>query len=85
MTYDQIQEKLTTALAEEFEVDTEKLQPDAYLMEALDLDSLDLVDVVVLIEQHFGITIKQEDFIGIKTYKSFCDMIASKLEKNGVR
>lgn len=68
-----INEKLT----EEFEVDVEQIEPDAPLMETLELDSLDLIDVVVLVEQSFGLTLKPEDFATIKTFKDFYDLIGS--------
>ena len=47
MTNEEIIEKIRTTLAEEFEVDIDVIQPDAPLMETLELDSLDLVDMVV--------------------------------------
>ena len=42
MTNEEIIEKIRTTLAEEFEVDIDVIQPDAPLMETLELDSLDL-------------------------------------------
>ena len=53
MTNEEIIEKIRTTLAEEFEVDIDVIQPDAPLMETLELDSLDLVDMVVLVEKNF--------------------------------
>ena len=47
MTNEEIIEKIRTTLAEEFEIDVELIQPDAPLMQTLELDSLDLVDMVV--------------------------------------
>ena len=58
MTIEEIVEKATTILAEEFEVEESEITPEASLKETLGLDSLDLVDVVVLVEQHFGVTLK---------------------------
>ena len=48
MTQQELIEKINTVLADEFEVEQEVITPDAPLLETLDLDSLDLVDVVVL-------------------------------------
>ena len=48
MTNEEIIEKIRTTLADEFEIDVEQIQPDAPLMQTLELDSLDLVDMVVL-------------------------------------
>lgn len=55
-------EKIRKTLAEEFEIDAELIQPEAPLMKTLELDSLDLVDMVVLIEHNFGFTLKAPRF-----------------------
>ena len=49
-------QKINEKLSEEFEIDIELIQPDAPLMQTLELDSLDLVDMVVLVEHNFGFT-----------------------------
>jgi acyl carrier protein len=72
-------EKINTVLADEFEVDPAIITPGAPLMETLDMDSLDLVDVVVLVEQNFGITLKGEDFVGMSTFQNFYDLITGKM------
>lgn len=79
MTHEEIIEKMKTVLADEFEVDASIITPEAPLMETLDLDSLDLVDVVVLIEQNFGITLVGPDFVGIVTFQDFYNLITTKL------
>ena len=71
MTNEEIIEKIRTTLAEEFEIDVEQIQPDAPLMQTLELDSLDLVDMVVLIDKNFGFTVTAKDFAGIKTFQDF--------------
>lgn len=63
--------KINEVLADEFEVNIERITPDAPLMQTLELDSLDLVDMVVLIENNFGFTVKKGDFIGISTFNDF--------------
>ena len=57
-------QKINEKLSEEFEIDIELIQPDAPLMQTLELDSLDLVDMVVLVEHNFGFTLKAQDFVG---------------------
>jgi len=81
MTREEIVDKLKTVLADEFEVDAEVITPDAPLMETLDLDSLDLVDVVVLIDQNFGVTLKGPDFVGVKTFEDFYNLIEAKVNE----
>jgi len=58
--------KINEFLVEEFEVEPDKIQPEANLKETLNLDSLDYVDLVVVIESNFGFKVKGEDFINIK-------------------
>ena len=79
MTIEEIIEKAATVLAEEFEVDASSLTPDAPLKETLDLDSLDLVDVVVLVEQNFGVTLTGPDFIGVVTFQDFYNLLDKKI------
>lgn len=79
MTIEEIIEKATVVLAEEFEVEVEEITPDASLKDVLGLDSLDLVDVVVLVEQHFGVTLTGPDFTGIKTFQNFYDLLNKKI------
>ena len=74
-------EKINIILSDEFEVDIEVIQPDAPLMDTLDLDSLDLVDMVVLIEHNFGFTVVAKDFVGIKTFSDFYNFINSRLDE----
>lgn len=79
MTIEDIIEKATTVLAEEFEVEASEITPEASLKETLGLDSLDLVDVVVLVEQHFGVTLTAPDFIGVVTFQNFYDLLNKKI------
>ena len=65
-------------LADEFEVEQEVITPDAPLLETLDLDSLDLVDVVVLVDKNFGVTLTGPDFKELKTFQDFYDLIISR-------
>ncbi|MDH6343589.1 acyl carrier protein [Parabacteroides sp. PFB2-12] len=71
--------KINERLADEFEVDIERMQPDAPMMQTLELDSLDLVDMVVLVEQDFGLVLKAQDFVGIQTFQDFYDFIDARL------
>lgn len=79
MTIEEIIEKGKVVLAEEFEVDEANIIPEADLKETLSLDSLDLVDVVVLVEQHFNVTLTSQDFIGIVTFKDFYELLYRKI------
>ena len=74
-------EKINGFLAEEFEIDKETITPESNLRDALQLDSLDYIDLVVVIESNFGFKIKQEDFISITTFQDFYDYVISRVNE----
>lgn len=71
MTDAELIEKVNHLLVEEFEVERDTISPDAVLKDTLGLDSLDYVDLVVVIESNFGFKVKPEDFVGIVTFQDF--------------
>jgi acyl carrier protein len=79
MNRDQIIEKINHFMVEEFEVDEEKISPESNLKETLQLDSLDYIDLVVIIESSFGFKVKAEDFTGIVTVNDFYNYVDQKL------
>jgi acyl carrier protein len=78
MNKEEIIIKINAILVDEFEVEESLIEPDKPLMETLELDSLDLVDLVVLIENNFGYKMKAEDFAGMITFRDFYEFIFSK-------
>ena len=72
-------EKINGFLVEEFEVEAEKITPEANLRETLELDSLDYIDLVVVIESNFGFKVKPEDFVAISTFQDFYDYVSNRL------
>ena len=78
MTRQEIAEKVKNFLVEELEFDEEKIKPEARLKEDIGIDSLDLVDIVVIVEKTFGFKIKPEEMGEVKTFSNFCDYIESK-------
>jgi acyl carrier protein len=73
-------EKINGFLVEEFEVDGTKITPEANLRETLELDSLDYIDLVVVIESNFGFKVKPEDFATITTFQNFYDYVINRVE-----
>ena len=78
----EIIEKIHSFLIEEFEVEPEKIVPEANLKETLGLDSLDYIDLVVVIESNFPFKVKPEDFIGIVTFQDFYDYVIANSKIN---
>ncbi|MGL5938343.1 MAG: phosphopantetheine-binding protein [Phocaeicola sp.] len=81
MREEEIISRINEVLADEFEADASVISPDAILMEALELDSLDFVDVVVLIDKNFGVTLTGPDFVGVKTFQDFYDLVIRKVNE----
>ena len=77
----EIEEKVKAFLVEDIEVDEDKIVPGARLKEDLGIDSLDFVDIVVIVNNVFGFKIKQEEMVGVNTFSKFCDYVESKLGK----
>lgn len=63
MTDREVIELINNSLAEEFELNPADMSPEADLFEDLGLDSLDIVDMVVLLENAFKFKIREEEAI----------------------
>lgn len=63
MNDEKIIEIINSSLAEEFELDIDKMAPEANLYEDLGLDSLDRVDTVIVLEHAFKFKIREEEAI----------------------
>ncbi len=79
MTDQEIVDRANAALAEEFELDVEAMRPEAVFKDDLGLDSLDAVDMVVVLEQTFGIKIGKDP--AIAAIRTVGDMHAYILNK----
>ncbi len=79
MTRQEIEEKVKNFLVEELEFDEENIKPEARLKEDIGVDSLDFVDIVVIVEKTFGFKIKAEEMTNVKTFSQFCDYIEAKI------
>ncbi len=75
----EIVEKINSFLVEEFEVDPAKITPEAGLKETLELDSLDYIDLVVVIENNFGIKVDPVDFIDLVSFQDFYDYVTKQV------
>ncbi len=74
----EIEAKVREFMVEDLEIDKEKIKPEARLKEDIGIDSLDFVDIVVIVERKFGFKIKTEEMANVKTFNQFCDYIERK-------
>lgn len=61
-------------LVEEFEIDEELVQPEATWSD-IGIDSLDFVDIVVIIEKEFGFKLTGEDMVNVRTLGQFHEFV----------
>lgn len=79
MNRSEIEEKVKDFLIDDLEIDEDKIYPEARLKEDMGIDSLDFVDIVVIVEKNFGFKLKAEEMAGVDTFTKFCDYIESKV------
>lgn len=75
----EIESKVNEFLIEEMEIDAATINDDAKLKDDIGLDSLDFVDIVVIVEKTFGFKLKPEDMSGVQTMKEFYDYIEKRV------
>ena len=81
MGKEEIIKKINAFLIEEFELDENQLVPEAQLKNDLGIDSLDFVDIIVIIERNFGFKVKGEEMINVKTLQEFYDYITERVNQ----
>ena len=74
-TREEIIAEVNSLLAEEFEIEESEFAPDANLKETLNLDSINLVDLIALVQFTYKITIPVEDLKKIQTFTDLYDYI----------
>lgn len=79
----EIIEKVNDFLIEELEIDKEKIFPEAHLKEDIGIDSLDYIDIVVIVHRVFGFKIQSSELKDVKTLNDFYDYIESKVMDEG--
>ena len=80
MTRTEIEEKVKDFMIEDMEIAEEKVHANALLKEDMGIDSLDYVDIIVIVNRVFGFKIKPEEMKDVKTLGDFYDYIEKKIE-----
>ncbi|HNY00211.1 MAG TPA: acyl carrier protein [Oscillospiraceae bacterium] len=68
-------EKVRDVLAKQFEIDPDTITPDTNLVDDLGADSLDVVELIMSVEDEFGITIDDEAASTLFTVRQIVDFI----------
>ena len=71
--------RFTKSAVSVLSVDAAKITKEARFGDDLDADSLDLVELVMALEEEFGVEVPEEDLDGIETIGQAYDLVVSKL------
>lgn len=86
MTEQEIIDKTNMVFEESFEINKERLTPEANIFVDLGLDSLDIVDLIVALQSSFGVKIRNEEKVrDIRTLQDLYRFIISIKNNENVR
>lgn len=83
MTEEEIFEKLRPILVDQLKVEEEKVTLEATFIDDLNADSLEMVDLIIVIEEEFRISVSDEDAEKIKTVGDAVKMLYDKISQKG--
>jgi len=72
-------ERFTKCAVEVLSVDAAQVTKEASFADDLDSDSLDLVELIMSLEEEFGVTVEEEELEGITTIGGAYDLVVGKL------
>jgi acyl carrier protein len=78
MEKEEIVSAVNGLLIQEFEINEKEIHPGARLKDDLGLESLDFVDIAVMVKKRFGINVKGKDMLSVKTLGDVYDFIYSR-------
>lgn len=81
MSKDEIFEKVVNITANQLGADKSEIEADTVFVDDLDADSLDIVELVMALEEEFGVEIPDEDAEKIRTVQDSVDYVEKKLSK----
>lgn len=73
-------EKLVKIIADQLGVDAAECKPEARLLEDLGADSLDVVELIMAVEEEFGLEIPDEDAENLATVGAIEAYLAQKVQ-----
>jgi len=82
MRGEEIYKRICRVFSEEFEIDPERLVPEATIFDELGLDSLDAVDMIVALEKEFGVKMRDEEAMrAVRTLEDLLRLVLNTRDK----
>ncbi|MCX6249040.1 MAG: phosphopantetheine-binding protein [Bacteroidetes bacterium] len=82
MQNEEIIKKINQLLIDDIEIDEDQISPGADLKKDLGIDSLDFVDLFVIVENNFGFKMKAEEMSDIKKLEDFYAYVIRRVNPN---
>ncbi len=76
-----IVETINNFLIDEFELEADQLKETAMLKDDLDIESLDFVDIAVIVEKEFGFKVVNEEMVNIRTLGDLYAYVQKKVDE----
>lgn len=67
--------ELLAVMKSEFGLSSQHITPETHLIDDLDLDSIDLVDLAVSLEESTGIVLEEQELKSVRTVQDAVDLI----------
>jgi len=78
-TPEEIAESVREIFHKTLKIDPEKIKPETSLKDDLNLDSLDMIEVVYEVEDHFDVQIPEDSIKDIENFRQVCDGLTKAL------
>ncbi len=79
LSQDEVMAKVREHLAAELEVDASRIEPETRFREDLDADSLDLYELVMELEDTYGVSVSEEEAARIGTVGDAVQFVLARL------
>ncbi len=77
-----VEEKVIDIIAQKLNLSKDQIKPEASFVEDLGADSLDLVELVMAMEEAFGMEVPDEDAEKLRTVKDVIEYVKAKVGEN---
>ena len=74
-------DKVRKMLAEQLNISVDKITPESRVIEDLGADSLDVVEMLMLLEDEFDVTVSDEESVNLRTVADIVKVIEGKTKK----